>query len=53
MILAQQNEIQGVPKIVPRLRGCCGGAVDSMISVFTQLHRSDLNLEFEILFELS
>ena len=38
-------------KIVPCLCGCCGGAADSIISVFTQLHRSRFNLEFEILFE--
>ena len=38
-------------KIVPRLCGFCGGAVDSIISVFTQLHRSSFNLEFETLFE--
>ena len=29
----------------------CGGAVDSIISVFTQLHRSAFNLKFETLFE--
>ena len=28
-----------------------GGAVDSIISVFTQLHRSDFNFEFKTLFE--
>ena len=33
--------------IVPRLFGCCGGAVDSIISIFTQLHRSGVVLEFE------
>ena len=38
-------------KIVPRLRGCYGGAIDSIISVFIQLHRSGFNLEFETLFE--
>ena len=37
--------------IVPRLCSYCGGAVDSIISVFTQLHRSGFNLEFETLFE--
>ena len=36
---------------VPHLCGYCGGAVDSIISVFTQLHRSSLNLEFETLYE--
>ena len=38
-------------KIVPRLCGCCEGAVDSVISLFIQLHRSSFNLEFETLFE--
>ena len=39
-------------KIVSRLCGYCGGAVDSIISLFTQLHRSGFNLfEFETLFE--
>ena len=37
--------------IVPRLYGHCGGAVDSIISIVTQLHRSGFNLEFETLFE--
>ena len=37
--------------IVPCLCGYRGGAVDSIISVFTQLHRSGFNLEFEISFE--
>ena len=32
---------------MPRLCGYCGGAVDSIISVFTQLHRSSSNLQFE------
>ena len=32
--------------IVPRLCGYCGGAVDSTIAVFTQLHRSSFSLEF-------
>ena len=43
--------VQGVPKLVPRLCGCYGGAVDSITSVFIQLYRSDFNLEFETLFE--
>ena len=30
--------------IVPRLCGYCEGAVDSIISVSTQLHRSGVNL---------
>ena len=34
----------GPNKIMPSL-GCCGGAVDSIISVFTQLQRSGLNLK--------
>ena len=37
--------------IAPRLCGYCGGAVDSAISIFTQLHSSGFKLEFEILFE--
>ena len=37
--------------IVPRLCGCCGGAVDSFISHFTQLHSSGFNLAFETLYE--
>ena len=32
---------------MPSLRGCCGVAVNSFISVFTQLIRLGLNLEFE------
>ena len=39
-------------KIVVRLCGCCGGAVDSIVSVFMRLHGSSFNLEFENLFEL-
>ena len=35
---------------MPRLCGYCGGAIDSIISLFTQLHRSGLNLEFENFF---
>ena len=42
----------GFPKIiVPRLCGYCGSTVDSIISIFTLLHRSGFNLEFETLFE--
>ena len=32
-------------KTVPRLSSCCGGAVNSIISGFKQLHRSDFKLE--------
>ena len=46
------EDCTGCPKIiVPCLCGYCGGAVDSIISVFTQLHRSGFNLEFQTLFE--
>ena len=38
-------------KIVPRFFGYCGGAVDTIISVFNKLHRSSFNLEFETSFE--
>ena len=38
-------------KIVPRLCGCYRGALNSIILVFTQLHRSDFNLEFATLYE--
>ena len=42
----------GCPKkTVSRLSSCCGGAVDSIISVYTQLHRSGFNYEFETFFE--
>ena len=42
----------GCPKIIVLfLCGYRGGVVDSIISVFTQLHRSGFNLEFETLFE--
>ena len=42
----------GCPKIImPCLCGYCGGVVDSVISVFTQLRRSGFNLEFQTLFE--
>ena len=43
--------LRGVPKNVTSLCGCCGGAVDLIILVFTQLHRSGFNLEFETLYE--
>ena len=36
---------------MPHLCGYCGGAVDPIISVFNQLHRSSFNLEFENPFE--
>ena len=36
-------------RVVPRSCGDCGGAVDSIFSVFAQLHRS--SLEFETLLE--
>ena len=32
---------------MPCLHGCCGGALDSIDSIFTQLHRSGFNLESE------
>ena len=38
-------------KVVPCLCACCGGDVDSIISVFTQLHRSSFSLEFQTLYE--
>ena len=38
--------------IVPHLCGYCGGAVNSIISVFVQLDRSAFDLGFETLFEL-
>ena len=37
--------------IAPRLYDCCGGAVGSVNSVFTQLHRSNFDLEFETILE--
>ena len=41
-----------VPKLmVPRLCGYCEGAVDSIISVFTQLYSPGFHLEFETLCE--
>ena len=33
--------------IVPRSFSHCGGATDSIISVFRHLHKSSLNLKFE------
>ena len=46
------STLQGVPKkIEPRLCGYCGGAVDTMISRFTFLHRSGFKLEFETSYE--
>ena len=36
---------------MPRLCGYCGEALISVMSTFTQLHRSGFNLEFETLFE--
>ena len=50
-ILNPSAVIQGVPKFVPRLCGYCGGAVDSITSNFTQLHRSSFNFEFYTLYE--
>ena len=44
--------VEGVPKkLYPVLNGYCEGAVDSITLVFTQLHRSRFNLEFEELLE--
>ena len=31
-------------KMILRLCGCCGGAVDSIMSAFTQLHRSGFSV---------
>ena len=46
------SHTRGCPKkIVPRLFFFCGGALDSIISLFTQLHRSGFKLEFETLYE--
>ena len=40
--------VQGAKrKIVPRLCGYCGGGVDSVIAIFTQLHWSSFNLKFK------
>ena len=36
---------------VRRFSGCCGGAADSIVMVFTQLHWPGLDLEFLTLFE--
>ena len=45
-------ESAGCPKkLVSRLCDCCGGAVDSSISSFKQLHRSMFNFDFETLYE--
>ena len=41
----------GFPKKVSCLCSCCGGAVDSILSIYVQLHRSGFNLEFETMFE--
>ena len=38
-------------KVFARLYGYCGGSVDPIPSVFTQLHRSGFNLIFETLYE--
>ena len=37
--------------IVPCSCNCCGGDVDRIISVFTKLHQSGFNLEYETYFE--
>ena len=48
----RNSQLKGVLKLIaPRLCGYCGGAIDSIISVITQLDRSGFNLEFETLFE--
>ena len=50
--MKQSKSTIGCPKIIaPRLCGYCGGVVDCIISIFTQFHRSDFNLELETLFE--
>ena len=36
---------------VPHLCGCCGGIVASIVLIFTLLHRSGSNIEFEVSFE--
>ena len=48
-----KSNLQGVQKMCPRLCGYCGGAVGSIISNFTQLHRSSFNVEFDTLYESS
>ena len=52
-LLKRQCEIslQIVKKIVPRLCGCYGEAIDSLISAFTQLHRSGVIFKFETMYE--
>ena len=39
--------------MLPRLHGCCGGAVALIFSVFTQLHRPGFNSELKNLFNKS
>ena len=46
-----RNHLHGRPKNSLRLCGCFGGAIDSIILISTQLHRSSFNLEFETLYE--
>ena len=42
----------GCPKkIVSRLFGCCGGAIKSIFSLFTQLDTSGFKVELETLYE--
>ena len=36
---------------MPHLCGCCGGAVDPVISDFTSFHRPGFNLEFKTCFQ--
>ena len=49
---SNNDSVQGFPrKFVPRLCVCYGGAIDSIILVFTQMHRLGFNLEFDALFE--
>ena len=43
----------GVSQIVPHLCCYCGGAVGSIVSVFTQFYRSGFNFEFATLFSKS
>ena len=36
--IPRESYLLGVPTMVPSFCTCCGGAEDSIISIFTQLH---------------
>ena len=50
-IISNHKGYRVPPKIVFRLVGCYGGAIDLIVLIFTQLHRSGLSLVFKAMFK--